>query len=89
MRTIGDKASNTALELSRVRHLARTGEARRLRVLSDLTQADIARSVGVTGATVSCWESGKYRPTGSAALAYGRLLTALAALHRGDHGDAG
>ena len=89
MRTIGDQSSKTALQLSAVRYLARSGEARRLRLLSDLTQADIARSVGVSVATVSCWESGKYRPTGPAALHYGRLLNALGALHRGDDGDAG
>jgi DNA-binding transcriptional regulator YiaG len=84
MPSIGDKASETALQLSHVRHLARSGEARRLRLRGDLTQADIARSLGVSGATVSCWESGKYRPTGAAALHYGRLLNALGALHRDD-----
>jgi DNA-binding transcriptional regulator YiaG len=87
MPTISDKASGTALQLSHVRHLARSGEARRLRLRSDLTQADIARSLGVSGATVSCWESGKYRPTGPAALRYGRLLNALGAMHGGDDAD--
>lgn len=87
MPSIGDKASRTALQLSHVRYLARSGEARRLRQQSDLTQADIARSLGVSGATVSCWENGKYRPTGLAALRYGRLLHALEALQRGDDDD--
>jgi DNA-binding transcriptional regulator YiaG len=77
-------AITATLELSAVRRLTRSGEAQRLRELGYLTQMDIARTIGVTGATVSCWESGKHRPTGPAALAYGRLLYAIAESNRGD-----
>jgi DNA-binding transcriptional regulator YiaG len=74
----------TALELSAVRRLAKSGEARRLRVLGDLTQAEIGDALGVTGVTISCWENGRHRPTGPAAIAYGRLLAGIAEAHRGD-----
>jgi DNA-binding transcriptional regulator YiaG len=78
----------TALELSAVRRLAQSGEARRLRVLGNLTQSEIGEAVGVTGVTVCTWEMGKRRPTGRAAIAYGRLLASIAEAHRGDDDQA-
>lgn len=73
-----NRSIETALGLATVRRLARTGEARRIRVAAALTQQEVADAVGVTEAAISTWESGKHRPSGRPALRYGRLLAALA-----------
>ena len=54
-----------------------SGDARRARVASGVSAAEVARIVGVSRATVSDWEAGRKSPTGGHALAYGRLLAAL------------
>jgi len=74
--------------LSAVRRLVKNGEARHIRESAHLTQRDVAKAVGATGSTVSCWESGKHCPTGRAAIAYGRLLAAIVQEHRGDDDDS-
>jgi DNA-binding XRE family transcriptional regulator len=81
-------AITTALELSAVRHLAENGGARKLRILGRLTQAEIGDTVGVSAVTVCTWERGIRRPTGQPAIAYGRLLAAIAEAHRGDDDQA-
>lgn len=78
------KAIATALELSAVRRLAKNGEARQLRILANLTQAEIGDAVGVTAVTICTWERGIRRPTGQPAINYGRLLAGIAEAHRGD-----
>ena len=55
-----------------------SGDARRARVAAGVSAAEVARIVRVSRATVSDWESGRKSPTGEHALAYGRLLAALA-----------
>ena len=50
---------------------------RGLRLLAGLSQGDIARTLGVTCATVSRWESGQREPSGRRGVAYARLLEAL------------
>jgi DNA-binding transcriptional regulator YiaG len=66
-----------ALDLAEVRRLARSGEARRIRVDSGLSESEIAAAVGVSTAAISRWETALRRPTGRAALAYRRLLVKL------------
>jgi DNA-binding transcriptional regulator YiaG len=73
--------TNTAARLSAVRHLARSGEARSIRKEAMLTQMEVARAIGVSGFTISCWERGLQLPTGRAAIAYAELL---AVVSRGD-----
>lgn len=53
------------------------GTARQIRETAQLTQAEIASSIGVTDAAVGLWESGKRVPGQDAALRYGRLLDRL------------
>jgi DNA-binding transcriptional regulator YiaG len=66
-----------ALELAEIRQLARSGEARRARKDSRLSESEVAAAVGVSTATISRWETASRRPTGRAALVYRRLLIKL------------
>jgi len=70
-------AHSRIVELVRVRRLARTGEARRIRLQSGLSLAEIADAVGVSVGAVSRWENGQRRPTGDRALVYADLLGQL------------
>jgi len=74
------------LALAEARSYARSGYGRDVRVKAGLSLADVAGAIGVSTATVYRWETGKYRPAGAAALAWGRLIDALAARQNG--GDA-
>jgi DNA-binding transcriptional regulator YiaG len=65
------------LRLAKVRALAASGEARRIRERALLSCADIARPCGVDQATVWRWEEGTRRPYGEAAIRYGELLESL------------
>jgi DNA-binding transcriptional regulator YiaG len=69
--------SKEAVELTEVRRLLSSGEARRTRTASGLSLSEVAGVVGVSTAAISRWETGDRRPTGRAALAYGRLLARL------------
>ncbi|MFJ6543050.1 helix-turn-helix domain-containing protein [Streptomyces sp. NPDC091385] len=53
-------------------------ERRRLREHHALTQAQVARRLGVSRATVRAWERGRSTPSGPRHEAYARLLTDLA-----------
>ena len=68
--------------LARVRGLVRSGDARVIRLARGLTMGEVARSVGVTVATVSRWESGERVPRGAPALRYGELLDSLTPVSR-------
>jgi transcriptional regulator with XRE-family HTH domain len=70
--------SEQVLDLARVRRLASSGEARRVRLAAGLSLYDLAGAVGVAAATVHRWERGESRPSGEAALRYGALLGAVA-----------
>jgi transcriptional regulator with XRE-family HTH domain len=72
-----DKPAASVLDLAQVRLLARSGQARELRVDNELSLADVASAVGSTRATISRWERGLRRPRGEVALRYGALLVAL------------
>ncbi|MCS7276217.1 MAG: helix-turn-helix domain-containing protein [Dehalococcoidia bacterium] len=50
------------------------GQVRRLRRFLGLSQAQLARELGVRQQTVSDWETARYRPRGASA----RLLTLVA-----------
>lgn len=69
--------SDNVQQLVVVRHLARTGEARRRRVAARLSLAEVADELDVSAATVSRWERGERLPKGSRAIAYGALLAAI------------
>lgn len=53
-------------------------EARRIREVAGLSQAQIGQVVGVTNATVCRWESGERRPRGPAAQLYLAVLKRVA-----------
>jgi DNA-binding XRE family transcriptional regulator len=63
--------------LVRVRRLASSGVAKKRREDAGLSIADIAEAIGVSATTVFRWENSLRRPTGEAALRYGRLLDEL------------
>ncbi len=60
-----------------VRQLASSGEALAIRQKAGLSQADIARAVGVAASAVARWEKGQRIPRSAAALRYGQALVAL------------
>jgi DNA-binding transcriptional regulator YiaG len=60
-----------------LRRAIASGEARRLRIRSGVSQGAIAKTVGVTAASVSRWERGLRRPRGEVAELYVRALIVL------------
>jgi DNA-binding transcriptional regulator YiaG len=70
----------TTLELSSlsaVRLAARSGEARRIREKAMVSQAELARHLGVAVATLSRWENGERSPRSDLALRYSEALDTL------------
>jgi DNA-binding transcriptional regulator YiaG len=63
--------------LARVRRLASSGVAKRRRDDARVSLAEIASAIHVSTTTVYRWENGLRRPTGEAAIHYGRLLEEL------------
>jgi DNA-binding XRE family transcriptional regulator len=70
-------ASGQLAELSRLRALARSGDARRLRERAAIGLCEMAKVVGVDPATLSRWERGVGRPRGRAASRWARELAQL------------
>lgn len=64
--------------LARARHLAASGEARRVRLHTQTSLSEIAEACSVDTATVWRWETGTRRPRGDAALRYGSVIELLA-----------
>lgn len=69
--------------IAEARKAAVDGTAARARQAARLTQAEVGKACGVSGATVALWETGQRSPRTEAALAYGRLLRELAAMTAG------
>ncbi len=65
------------LILSRARRMAKTGEARAVRLAACVTQTAVAESIGVSQSLFNHWEAGRRNPTGRAGIRYGRLLMAF------------
>jgi transcriptional regulator with XRE-family HTH domain len=63
--------------VSDTRHAAVDGRLRAVRLKAKLSQADIARAIGVTEATVSRWEAGVRRPRREEAIRLAALLEVL------------
>ena len=68
----------TAQNLARIRQMVRGGHARRIRLASFLSQAEVADALGVSPSAVARWESGSRLPHGDEALLYLELLNSLA-----------
>jgi DNA-binding XRE family transcriptional regulator len=66
-----------ARRLVEMRAAARNGEARRRRLASGLTQAELGAVCGVSGPAIARWEHGDRVPRGEAALRYARFLASL------------
>jgi transcriptional regulator with XRE-family HTH domain len=62
------------------REAARGGRGARLRRNAGVTQAELARAIGVHPLTISRWERGQRVPRGPNAVAYARTLEELNAL---------
>jgi transcriptional regulator with XRE-family HTH domain len=63
--------------LARVRELAVSGEAKRLRITARLSQPEIAAACGTTPSAISRWESGRRTPRGEAARRYAAIILGL------------
>lgn len=63
---------------ARIRQELRSGDARQARQAAGVSGAELAAVVGVTRQAVSSWETGASAPSVPHALAYGRVLAALA-----------
>jgi DNA-binding transcriptional regulator YiaG len=72
--------NGTAVRIAKVRALASSGEAQRIRERAGLTRGDVARDLRASIGAVRRWELGERAPCGELALKYGRLLDELAAL---------
>lgn len=73
-------ANKPAVDLDGVlvaRMLCRTGEARSLRKLFNMSLGDVAELVDTSAVNVSRWERGLRVPHGPGAARYGRLLDRL------------
>ena len=68
------------LKIARMRALAESGEARRIRQRARLGLTEVAGACGVDQSTVYRWETGRRRPRGAAAARYAHLLEALEAI---------
>ena len=66
--------------LIRARRAAKDGSGRELRHANGLSIADVAGEVEAAEATIWRWERGERRPTGAAAIRWGRLLQRLDAM---------
>jgi DNA-binding transcriptional regulator YiaG len=71
-----DAARRLAQEARRTSRLYLSADVRRIRALSHLTQAAMARAIGVDRTTVAQWESGQRLPSG-------RRIDALREFERG------
>lgn len=66
-----------ATEIRARRRLPTPAMARELRLAAGLSQARVARELGVTSVTVSRWEAGDRTPRGDLLVAYADLLDTI------------
>lgn len=71
--------ADDVLRVTRLRRLAKTGEAQRIREASGASLRMFGDALGVATATVHRWETGERTPRPDLALAYLDLLDALQA----------
>jgi transcriptional regulator with XRE-family HTH domain len=64
--------------IAQVRADLAAGRAREARIAAGIKVGEVARELGVTPQAVSQWEFGRRVPGAAHALAYGRLLDAVA-----------
>jgi DNA-binding XRE family transcriptional regulator len=64
------------------RQATKNGFGRMVRIAADLSQREVAASIGVDVSTISRWESGERLPRGASAVRYGHLIEALASQQR-------
>jgi DNA-binding XRE family transcriptional regulator len=69
---------NDLMRLSPVPDLPEPGERARLRQLFGISQAQLARSIGVSRNTLIAWERGTKNPAGDNREAYAAILSAWA-----------
>ena len=62
------------VQLSLLRGMVESGEARELRLRARLSLGEVAEAVGVSTSTIFRWENGQRRPHGAPALRYLKLL---------------
>jgi len=70
------------VDLARVRRLARSGQARKIRVAGDVSLREMARDRGVDPSTLARWETARTRPSPDAALRWLDLLLRIEATSR-------
>jgi DNA-binding transcriptional regulator YiaG len=75
--SISAPSVSVPLALAEIRALCASGDARSIRDRADLSLREMAAHLGVSIATLSCWERAAQRPTGDRALRYRQLLLEL------------
>jgi DNA-binding transcriptional regulator YiaG len=73
----------TLSSLAEARRAASNGRAKATRQAARISQAEIARAVGVSPACISRWESGTRLPKGEAAQRYAEIIRQLARFAEG------
>ena len=63
------------------RHLAASGEGRRLREAAGVSLGELAAVVGTSGVVLARWESGDLEPEGHAAQDWARVVRRLGSGH--------
>ena len=71
------ESETDAIRIVKLRRSLKSGEAREVRERAGLSQADVARALGVHEMTLGGWERGQKVPRSTTALAYARLLDEL------------
>jgi transcriptional regulator with XRE-family HTH domain len=74
-----DKAEllRDVVEVARVRALAASGEARRIRERTGVSVRELARAIGTSAGSLSRWETGENTPRHAAALPWAHVLREL------------
>jgi transcriptional regulator with XRE-family HTH domain len=67
-------AAQEVLAVAQLRADVISGRARSIREKAHLTQAEVARAVGVSPSAVAQWEGGRRVPSGDAASRYAEFL---------------